>query len=126
MMISILKNKKQVLGILGALLWTATIFLRDMDVSTNATYQFIRGVMPNFASVMVLVGICYSSIPMYKKNLDDEKKLIGLSVLILIAVTGSEIAHVIFTSAGFDVYDIIASCLALLIVNLTTSKKSLS
>ena len=105
--------------IFGAVLWFSAIILRDLNLSNDIYFNYILGVLPNFAVVFLAFGIGMIYYPILKKKISlPLKKYYSLIILILIWVLLliSEYLHQIFINSPWDNFDIIASGLATLII----------
>lgn len=106
----------RILGIIGALIWTLTILLRDVGIINNGFIKFLLGIAPNFAVgllIPALIIICYPII--FKREILFKEfilMLVGSYILIL----SSEIVHDRFLNSSFDILDMIASLVGFVIM----------
>lgn len=102
----------KILGVIGAMLWVLTIFIRDSNIALNETTAFMLGVAPNLG-----VGLLF---PMLAKELYSVvfKKQLSCKQFVFILIGGyialllSEVIHDKFLNSPFDIYDIISSFIA--------------
>lgn len=107
---------ERIMGMLGVFIWAATIFLRESSLMGHTTSRFILGVAPNFGVVWLLYWLIAL---WYQNKYKREIKLPGQCVIlgiILAFLFLSEVIHQVFMDSPFDIWDIIASCLAVLIL----------
>ena len=107
-----------VLGLIGAFLWSTTVLLRETSLINNAFIQQILFVTPNIGATLVAsaaIDMYYSV--MTKKDYTLKMNLIAL-VMILFLSIGSEIVHDLFLNASFDVMDILATIMTVMILGL--------
>ena len=113
-----IKMKKRtityVFGIIGALFWGGTVLLREMQVSDISALTFILGIMPNISASWVSLYIGELLVDKANKKFTFKVASIISVVVFLLALT-SEIIHDLFLNSAFDVYDIIATILAILV-----------
>ncbi|MGL4107502.1 hypothetical protein [Clostridium sp. LP20] len=104
-----------ILGIIGAVIWTLTVLGRDTNLMTNESIKFILGIAPNIGAPWIFAFISESLYTSFYKNEYTYKltiiTLVGISVL---AIT-SEIIHDFFLGSPFDIYDIIATLISVII-----------
>ena len=105
----------------GMFIWSLTIVLRETSLINNQTMQFLLGVAPNLGSVWVLPLIIKKSYPIFMKKPYNNKYNIVALILIFIAVLSSEIVHDLFLNSPFDVNDIVATVIALIIFGTTSA-----
>lgn len=105
-----------IMGLLGVSLWVLTIFLRETSVINNPAFHFWLGIAPNFGVGLLLPMLLvqyYSAT--FKKTLTYKQFLVGLAV-IFAALFMSEVVHALFLNSGFDIFDLLASLVALSIM----------
>ena len=102
-----------VAGLLGASLWALTIFLRETPVIHNPDLRFWLGIAPNFGVGLLLPILLVNNYPaVFRKELTYRLFLCGL-VMMFAALFLSEVVHALVLESGFDVYDLLASLVAL-------------
>lgn len=102
----------KILGLIGAMLWVLTIFIRDSNIALNETTVFMLGVAPNLG-----VGLLF---PMLAKEIYSVvfKKQISCKQFVFVLIGGyialllSEVIHDKFLNSPFDIYDMISSFIA--------------
>jgi len=116
-----------ILGLLGVLLWVLTIFLREMPVAHNPGINFWLGIAPNFGVALLLPMLLVNYYPVvFKRALTRRFFLYGLAILFT-ALVFSEVVHDIFLNSKFDIWDLVASLVALVIMVVASDKaKSLN
>ncbi len=112
------KEKKKitlidVLGLIGALLWALTIFLRGTALMQNETISFLLGIAPNFGVGLLLPMFTVIYYPILFKKDITFKKFILILIAIFLLLFVSEVVHDKFLNSRFDFYDIVASLIAL-------------
>lgn len=103
------------LGVIGAILWAATIILRETTLNSIGILNFILGIAPNFGAAWLfafLIENIYSSLLKRRYTI---KAAAATSMAIWILSLGSEIIHDLFLNSPFDINDIIATSFALII-----------
>ena len=102
-----------ILGIIGMVTWTITIFLRELSL-TNINISFILGIMPNISATWLFIWM--GEIIVNRKNIHFNFKVASItSWLIFLFAIISEIIHDIFLNSSFDIYDIIATLVSIII-----------
>jgi len=121
-------KKIYVLGLVGAIVWGITVLLRDTSLVNNSIIQQILFVTPNIGATLVayyVIDKYYSVIT--KKDYTLKMSLITLGMILFLAI-GSEIYHDIFLNASFDIADIIATVITVIVLGLiviSDSKKAM-
>ena len=106
-------NITSILGIIGMVTWTITIFLRELSL-TNINISFILGIMPNISATWLFIWM--GEIIVNRKNIHFNFKVASItSGLIFLFAIISEIIHDIFLNSSFDIYDIIATLVSIII-----------
>jgi hypothetical protein len=103
-------------GLLGAVLWALTIFLRQTPAIHHDTLRFLLGIAPNFGVGLLLPMLLVNFYPvLFKKELSYRLFLYGLGMIFL-ALFLSEVLHVLLSDSGFDIFDLLTSLVALSIM----------
>ena len=105
-----------ILALIGMLVWTAAIFLRETSLME---YSFIRRlfwVAPNFGVVWAGVGFTYILYPRIRQKEFETKNTFPLVGIILVLLFVSEIIHHFFLDSPFDIWDMVASIIAAIII----------
>jgi hypothetical protein len=111
-----------VLGLLGVILWVSVIFLRETPVVHNPSINFWLGIAPNFGVALLLPMLLANYyLVVFKRALTHRLFLYGLAI-IFAALFLSEVVHDIFLNSRFDVWDLVASLVALIIMALVSGK----
>lgn len=106
-------NITSILGIIGIVTWTITIFLRELSLN-NIYISFILGIMPNISATWLFIWM--GEIIVNRKNIHFNFKVASItSWLIFLFAIISEIIHDIFLNSSFDIYDIIATLVSIII-----------
>lgn len=101
-----------VFGIIGIISWAITILLRETNLINIDIINFKLGVMPNIGAewfFIWMVEIIYEKI---KKDFTFKIAIKVSGVIFLMAVL-SEVVHDMFLNSPFDIFDIIATILAI-------------
>lgn len=125
------KEKKKttlidVLGLIGALLWALTIFLRGTVLMQNEIISFLLGIAPNFGVGLLLPMFTVIYYPILFKKDITFKKFIIILIAIFLLLFVSEVVHDKFLNSRFDFYDMIASLIALGVMILSYKYKKVS
>ena len=111
-----LKKMYGIFALIGAVTWSATIFLRDTSLMNYGVAKQFLWVAPNFAAVWVGVGLTYSLFPrVFKKELDPKNTYFLAEAAFTLLVI-SEAIHFFFLDARFDIWDVLASAAASIII----------
>ena len=106
----------KIVSLIGLMLWSATIFLRGTSAMDYYLARRILWVMPNFGVVWAGVGLACIIFPyIFKKEFDPKHTypLLGAIFLLLLL---SEIIHHAFFNSPFDIWDMLASAVASIII----------
>lgn len=102
----------RILGLIGAIAWTATVLIREAGPSLSPALTTLLGVMPNFGVVWLGMSIALALFPMALHKEATRMNRYGIIAAILALLLLSEIIHEAFLGARFDWQDILASCIA--------------
>lgn len=106
----------EILGYVGIAVWITVIFLRAYPLSESAAYWFWLGILPNagaawaatmFAKWLVVFGL---------KKVITVKLHLMLCIGVLILALVSEMVHALFLNSPFDLYDMLITIAAQLIM----------
>ena len=101
-----------VFGIIGIISWAITILLRETSLVNIDIINFKLGVMPNISAAWFfiwMVEIIYEKI---KKDFTFKISIKVSGIIFLMAVL-SEVVHDMFLNSPFDIFDIMATILAI-------------
>lgn len=98
----------QIFAIIGMAIWIITILLRSYVVYDHRLYQFILGITPNIGAPLVMIRLLELLYERFMKKTCEKKMIIIFSLVTLISVIISEVAHN-FLGSLFDINDVIAS-----------------
>lgn len=108
-----------IFGVIGAILWTLTVLLREVDgISGFNGLSFTLGIMPNFAATWVFIWageVIYET----KNKKFMFKEAAKTATIIFICALLSEVVHDLFLNSPFDIYDIIATIAAVIVYLVT-------
>ncbi|SKC61651.1 hypothetical protein [Maledivibacter halophilus] len=111
-----LKNRKmrltKILGLIGAMVWMLTIFIRDSNIELNGTIAFMIGVAPNFGVGLLLPMLAKEIYSVVFKKQISCKQFVFILIGGYIALLLSEVIHDKFLNSPFDIYDMISSFIA--------------
>lgn len=107
-----LKTIYGLIGVAGALLWAGTVLLREMVFAKPPWLLAVLGVMPNFDSFLLCVGLAFQLWPLLRKREFEPGNVYKLCGTVLGLMALSEIVHWLFLGAQFDWFDLLAACLA--------------
>lgn len=113
--------------LVGVMLWASTVFLRQTSIMQYSIIRSLLGVAPNFGAVWGAFGLTYTTVfPVVLKREFDLRYSVLLILIILALLLASEIIHDLFLNAPFDVWDIVASVIAAVLLwvllNITKSR----
>lgn len=111
------RNKAEIMikvtMVVGAMLWASVVFLRQTSVVQYSVVRSLLGLAPNFGVVWVGFGLTYTIVfPVVLKRKFDLRYSVPLILIILALLLASEIIHDLFLNAPFDVWDMVASVIA--------------
>ena len=113
------------LGFLGVILWVWVIFLRETPIVHHPSANIWLGIASNFGVALLPPMLLANYYPVvFKRGLTRQSFLNGLAV-IFTALLLSEVVHDIFLNSRFDIWDLAASLVALVIMALVASKTRL-
>lgn len=115
-----------VLGLIGALLWTLAIFLRGTVLIQNEIISFLLGIAPNFGAGLLLPMLTVRYYPILLKKDITFKKFILILIAIFLLLFVSEVVHDKFLNSRVDFYDMIASLIAFGVMILSYKYKKVS
>lgn len=102
-----------ILGLIANILWLSTLFLRNVP-NNNDFIVFILGIMPNITAPFVFLWFAEYITNSAKKDFSFKIASIS-SVSIFVLGLISEIIHDKFLNSPFDINDIIATIVVLII-----------
>jgi len=102
----------EILGYIGLIVWIAVIQLRGMNLSGNACYIFLLGILPNLGAAWAMTMLGKWIILLLLKRAYTFRKHVMLCAGILALGLVSEIAHDLFLNSPFDIYDMLLSAAA--------------
>ena len=103
-----------VFGIIGALSWTLTILLREITTNNIDIVNFILGIMPNISATWAFIWAGESILKKLNKDFTLKASVITSGLIFLFSII-SEIIHHVFLNSPFDIYDIVATILAIVL-----------
>jgi hypothetical protein len=110
------------LGFVGVILWVLVIFLREMPIVHHPSANIWLGIAPNLGVALLLPMLLANYYPVVsKRGLTRQHFLNGLAVIFTVLLL-SEVVHDIFLNSRFDIWDLAASLVALVIMALVASK----
>ena len=113
-----MKKVYSYLALAGCLIWGAAVVLRGTAVVASPVGGFLLGVAPNFGAAWAVVGLTLTFWPIVLRRPFDMGKLSLLLLATLLALLVSEVVHMLWLGARFDVWDMAASVVALLVLAL--------
>lgn len=115
-------NPVNLLGLFGVLLWVLTIFLRETPAVHNPGFHLWLGIAPNFGAALLLPALLNIYYPVvFKRALTRQHFLEGLGI-IFTGLVVSEVVHEIFLGSRFDLWDLAASLVGLMIMTWVSGK----
>lgn len=104
------------LAVVGAILWSATIFLRETSLMNYSIIKHFLWIAPNIAALWIGVGLTVELYPYIFKKDFNPKYFYAIIEIILAVLLLSEIIHCFFLDSSFDIWDMAASIAASIIV----------
>ena len=100
-------------GIIGVITWCMTIFLRELSIN-NSILKFILGIMPNISATWFFISMAeiIFNIKKYKFSI---KSAVFSSVAVFVLALISEIIHDLYLNSAFDINDIIATIVSIVL-----------
>jgi len=110
-------NIYKIIALIGIILGGGTMFSRSVVEESNDIIVCILGILPNFGVVLFILFLLIVILEERKKyELEFIRKVFYLSLPILILLLFlSEVWHHFFLNSSFDINDMIASILAIII-----------
>ena len=106
----------EILGYIGGLIWIAVILLRELSLSNNSIYKFFLGILPNLGAAWVMTMFGKWILLFVFKQDYSIKKHCMICFGIVIFAFASELIHDSFLNSPFDIYDMMITIIAQLIV----------
>lgn len=100
-------------GIIGIITWSITIFLREQSIN-NSIINFILGIMPNISATWFFILMAEFTLNIKKLNFTIKRAIFSSSIIFILALV-SEIIHDIYLESPFDINDIIATILSIIL-----------
>ena len=111
-----MKSIYMVLAFAGAVIWSITIFLRGTAAIDYDIIKQILWVAPNIGAVWMGVGFTFMLYPYIFKKEFNTKNIYLLLGIILLLLLASEIIHHLLLESPFDIWDMIASLIASIVI----------
>lgn len=106
----------EILGYIGIIIWVAVTVLRGYSLSDNDIYLFFLGTLPNLGAAWVATMFGkWMMVFVLKKKITVNIHLC-LCVGVFALALASEIVHDLFLHSPFDIYDIIITAIAQLVM----------
>ena len=103
-----------IFGIIGALSWSGTVWLRETTLSNINFLNFVLGIMPNISASWFFIWIGEQVITKTNRNFTFKTaSLVSAAVLLLALI--SEVIHDVFLNSPFDINDITATVAAIIL-----------
>ena len=106
----------EILGYIGGLLWVAVILLRNLSLSDNSIYIFFLGILPNLGAAWAMTMFGKWIFLFVCKQDYSMKKHCIICFGIVILAFASELIHGSFLNSPFDIYDMMITIVAQLII----------
>lgn len=106
----------EILGFIGIILWAAVLLLRGSYYSDNRVYSLLIGSAPNLAAAWTFTMFGkWAAIRIFKRKYTLKIHAAVCTGILVIALT-SEIIHAVFFSSPFDMYDMLTTVIAQIII----------
>lgn len=110
------KVSSLVVALVGAIVAAAAFLLRGTTLAANPIGELLLGIGPNFAAVLLGVGlVAFVYALIFQKSFGFKATLI-LSVLLVAGLAAYEYVGYQFFGSVFDIWDIVASGVAAVLV----------
>jgi len=106
----------EILGYIGGLIWIAVILLRNLSFSDNFICLFFLGILPNLGAAWAMTMFSKWILLFVCKQDYSIKKHCMICFGIAILAFASELIHDSFLNSPFDIYDMMITIIAQLIV----------
>lgn len=103
-----------IFGLIGVVLWNVTNILRTTSLINIDALNFILGIMPNVAACWVFIWVGELIITKINNNYNFKFAGIVSGIIFLLAII-SELIHDKFLNSPFDINDIIATILSIVV-----------
>ena len=103
-----------IFGLIGVVLWNVTNILRTTSLINIDAIKFILGIMPNVAACWVFIWVGELIITKINNNYNFKFAGIVSGIIFLLAII-SELIHDKFLNSPFDINDIIATILSIIV-----------
>ena len=103
-----------IFGLIGVVLWNVTNILRTTSLINIDALKFILGIMPNVAACWVFIWVGELIITKINNNYNFKFASIVSGIIFLLAII-SELIHDKFLNSPFDINDIIATILSIIV-----------
>ena len=111
------------IGLFGVFLWVFTIFLRETSLVQDSRINFLLGITPNFGVALLIPMLLINYFPIvFKKAITHRNFLCGMGI-IFTTLFFSEVVHDLFLNSPLDIWDLVASSVAIIIMALISGKK---
>ena len=107
------KTTTDFFGIIGIITWSITIFLREQSIN-NSIINFILGIMPNISATWFFIWMAEFTLNIKKLNFTIKRAIFSSSIIFILALV-SEIIHDMYLESPFDINDIIATILSIIL-----------
>jgi len=106
----------ELLGFIGILVWVCVTYIRTNDSVFNPVFSFVIGILPNLGAAwtMTMFGKWTVLIAMNRRY--SLKKHAAFCIGVLAAAVLSEYLYDVFLQNPFDIYDILLTVIAQLIM----------
>lgn len=106
----------ELIGFAGIIMWLAATLIRKSNISHNEVSSFIVGIIPNFAAAWTMTMVFKNIFIIFTKKPYTAKihSIICFSILAIALL--SEVVFALFFNSRFDLYDILATIIAQLIM----------
>ncbi len=110
------KSINKNMPLVGIFIWAGAVILRTVLVSPPYLISLALGVAPNVGSALVLAGLIQCHYARIMNKVYSKKVNIMALILIFIAMLLSEVIHANFLNSPFDVNDMLASVITLVLI----------
>ena len=110
------RESTEKLGCIGGFIWSLVYFMRDMNLSDNEVVKFLLGVLPNLGAAWAFTMLGKWIILYTIKKSMTLKIHFVLCASVLVFAVASEIIHDKLLNSPFDIWDIILTIIAQLVI----------
>ena len=106
----------EVLGYIGNFIWVMVMFLRGSNLSFNNVSLLLLGILPNLGAAWAVTMFGKWIVIYILKQDITIKWHLFICIGVFVLAFASEIVHDLFLNSPFDIYDVIITAIAQLVI----------